>query len=169
MPCVLAWLDYVSAAATVCQECGQIVREIVVPCEDILTTQDICLFIDVGPPAIPALIKLVHDNRWSTYYFRFPNTSLGSVNPSMRIGHLACYLIEAILREDPFFTHVGHLYYVQEDGTLERDARALEQAANAYERWYERCYDSDTQTITCSEEDLPTVGWRYAPDVTPSD
>ncbi|MEW6197830.1 MAG: hypothetical protein AB1601_04085 [Planctomycetota bacterium] len=81
----------------------------------------------------------------------------------MRVGEVACYLIEAILRKNPYFSSTARLLYVPpvDAAPEEKERYALEQAALAYESWYARCFDAELARSTCSRDDLPAVQWDY--------
>ncbi|HNQ22436.1 MAG TPA: hypothetical protein PKK06_05015 [Phycisphaerae bacterium] len=127
-----------------------------------LRPDHIALCLAAGPQAIPELIKRLHDRRTTPWAFQYPLSSFDG-GPGMRVGEIACYMLEAILRQNPYFTSTGRLLYTSVDGSRagdERDA-ALLQAADAYSLWYEQCFDEASGRITCPPEQLPTVAWDY--------
>jgi hypothetical protein len=132
-------------------------------CEGI-SEREISLFIATGPCAIPELMKHVRDCRVTPWLFYYPGSS-GMDDRCMRVGELACYMIEAILRKTPYFTYTAMLYYVPSAESTKREGDALAQAATPYEEWYERCFDEISMTIVCPDDDLPMVNWAYRPDV----
>jgi hypothetical protein len=129
-----------------------------------ISAREVLLFIETGPRAIPELMKHVRDCRFTPWLFYLPGSSYMN-DRCMCVGEVACYMIEAILRKDPYFTHTAMLYYVPFAESTEREGDALAQAATAYEEWYERCFDEISMSIVCPDDDLPIVNWDYRPDV----
>jgi hypothetical protein len=128
----------------------------------VITEQEIFLFIHAGQAVIPDLIQHVRDRRETRRYWAYPLRSGVELTPKM-MGEVACYMIEAILRQNPYFTTTGHLRY-RHPADSEPDlpqSDALDQTATAYEAWYRRCFDADKGTIRCPPKDLPVVNWEY--------
>jgi hypothetical protein len=128
----------------------------------ILGGTDIALFIRAGPAVLPDLIEHVGDHRWTPQCFHYPLSS-GMDLTGMKVGELACYMFEAILRENPYFTRSGRFLYVPPTDMSKtgRDQYALDQAATAYQRWYDRCFEEESGTVICPADDLPSVKWDY--------
>jgi hypothetical protein len=134
------------------------------PCHG-LTEQEIDFLVAVGPKAIPDLMTLVRDDRPTNIHFTnlvarpsLPNQR--PTGPLMLVGEVACFLIEAILRDGPCFTRTGRLLSATADiSTLEGQQHALAEAAAAYENWFTQCFDRATNAIVC--DDLPRVHWDY--------
>jgi hypothetical protein len=81
----------------------------------------------------------------------------------MLVGEIACYLIEAIIRHDPYFTRTGLLLTNKADiTTWAGRQQALIEAADEYERWYLKCFDQSNNSIVCDEADRPTISWDGA-------
>jgi hypothetical protein len=118
----------------------------------VLSDQDILLFVEAGRPAIPLLIEYVTDQRASPYFYHYPTSSMfvGEVIP---VGKLACYLIEATLREEPYFTRTMQLD--PESGASDEDL------AEIYLNWFKRCYDVRAKTWVCWN--LPEAPWQIDP------
>ncbi len=111
----------------------------------------------VGPPAAIELVKHVRDEHViDGSVFQHPSSSYVWCAENMLVGEIACYLIEAILREDPNFT-MGFRPRYEPPCASRRDA--LLRAAAEYESWVERCIDAETGAITCPDEDRPDVDW----------
>ena len=124
---------------------------------------EITLFIVVGHGAIPELIRHVADRRTTPWQFHYPLSSWGPQEGCWRVGKLACYMIEAILRENAYFTRSGSLSYPSSASLSEADKEeySLNRAAAAYLTWYEDCFDAETGTVTCPPEKFPAVKWDY--------
>ena len=71
------------------------------------------------------------------------------------MGLIACYLIEAIIRDHPYFTYRLAL------GRLGLPGGQLHEAACAYEEWYEECFDKESSSIACAPDRVPKVEWPY--------
>lgn len=123
---------------------------------------EITLFIVVGHGAIPELIRHVANCRTTPWGFYYPSSS-GLDNRRWTVGKLACYMIEAILRENAYFTPSGSLSYPSSASLSEgeKEEYSLNRAAAAYLAWYEDCFDAETRTVTCPPEELPVVKWDY--------
>ena len=126
------------------------------------TETEICLVISAGRRAIPLLMEHVWDYRETPWGFSHPLSS-GVENRAWRVGEVACYMIEAVLRQCPYFTWTGHLLYLPPAKlSAEKKATyALKRAASAYEDWYHRCFDEKTESVICHRDDLPDVAWEY--------
>ena len=127
----------------------------------VLTEEDITIFIKAGHAVIAELMRHIRDHRSSPWRFHFAPSSGPPNHQNMMIGELACYMIEAILRVNPWFTTTGRLDYLPSDNVSdsENGQTVLHQAATAYEQWYDKCFDENTMSVTCSEDGLPLVGW----------
>ena len=81
----------------------------------------------------------------------------------MPVGLWACYLFEAVLRETPYFTKTARLQCLGARAIDEVEDRTvcLNEAADAYEQWFRKCFNTDTQSVTCPPEVLPEVDWGY--------
>jgi hypothetical protein len=127
--------------------------------------EEIALFIMTGVKAIPKLMEHIHDHRETRWLFHYP-TSSGIDPRPLRVGQLASYMIEAILRRNAFFTYSARL--IDESGSgvrdVAREIHALEEAASAYEAWYEACFDEATQSLSCPPDELPSVNWELNQD-----
>jgi len=136
---------------------------------EILTPTDISLFLHAGPSVLPELITYVRDQRHVEWYLYYPLNSAVWSEP-VEVGRVACYLIEAIIRRNPYFTRSGRLLYSAPEGTdePERNRYALERAADAYEEWYLTCFDEEIRRITCSQQELPHVNWDYDAEAWPT-
>lgn len=134
-----------------------------------LTVEDVLLFVEAGEQTIPDLIRLVHDRRCSPCIFAYPLHS-AIRSDRMRVGEVACYLIEAILRENPYFSSTARLLYMPPVNATpdEKERYALERAALTYENWYARCFDAQLGRSTCSQDDLPAVQWDYNAEAWPA-
>jgi hypothetical protein len=132
------------------------------PAREILDQETIQLFIRAGQPIIPDLMAHIRDSGRCRLVFSFPTSSY---IPSERMlgGEVACYLIEAVLRNNPYFTTTARFLVDGKpcpDG-LEWRGRALSEAAEQYEDWYRRCFDRLLLRSSCAADDLPTVRWDY--------
>ena len=134
---------------------------------DPIHEQEILLVVEAGRDIIPDLIPLLRDGRWSKKLYYWPYSSwsgFGLCNfcKAPPVAWWACYLIEAVLRNEPYFTRSGRLA-----GLLAGDYSdaprpdALDAAIAAYEEWFARCYDPTTRQWLCPEDDLPVVDWDY--------
>ncbi len=129
-----------------------------------LTPDEIILFVEIGSPAIPELIKHVRCSRLTDYGFRLPRSSRYEDTGSMKVGEIACYLIEAIIRQTPFFASSANFGYIEFVGpTHDNEVREgeLRRAATAYEEWYNECFDEERKVIICGEDKYPKVDWHY--------
>ena len=122
------------------------------------------LFINLGLPAIPALLE--HVDNCTLRCQCGDDVDLNSSwipNPVSYapVGKICCYLIDSILRKDPFFTRTGNWHYTPSStGAYEYDeCSQLHIAAQEYKRWFSRCYDEDSGTIVCTDDDLPDIPW----------
>lgn len=126
------------------------------------TKTEICLVISAGRRAIPLLMDHVRDYRKTCCAFTHPLSSRAGMR-AWRVGEVACYMIEAVLRQCPYFTWTGRLLYLPPAKlSAEEKARyVLGRAASAYEQWYHRCFDEKTESVICHPDDLPHVAWEY--------
>lgn len=119
------------------------------------------VFIAEGPAAIPKLMKYVEVYDYTPWVIAPPSAS--SILNKTRVGVIACYLIEAVLRKEPCFTSspilccsaAGHVSYE------EASRYCLGQAAREYRDWYRKCFDEKSSIITCDETSTPSVHWGY--------
>ncbi|HVP13724.1 MAG TPA: hypothetical protein VMV94_21290 [Phycisphaerae bacterium] len=127
-----------------------------------LSERDIALFIDTGPAVIPELMKHVHDHRLTTRYLHYP-LHTGVYSERKMVGEVACYLIEAVLRQNPYFSTTGKLLYACPACANYPEMRrhALDQAASAYLEWYSVHPDLATKGFFSPPDTLPVVNWEY--------
>jgi hypothetical protein len=137
------------------------------PCYKVLVRplgeEEVAAFIAAGPHVIPSLMKHVRDDRLVPRSFpEHPMASELNLDPNT-VGQLACYLIEAILRKEVYFAptqwnvnvYSAPVCVPEENG----NRRVQEQNAISYERWYEKCFDQETQSLICPTDDLPELIW----------
>jgi hypothetical protein len=149
---VRAWVDAALQAAEPGDE----------GCYRVLSEPEISFVMTAGYDVVPELMTRLRDARLSAWRFHFPASSL--IQPrNFRVGELACYLIEAILRQNPYFTMTAQFRYVTPDDLsgLARERYSLDQAAAAYESWYEECFDPEKRSTVCQPSELPVVEWDY--------
>lgn len=140
-------------------------REPYVPKCSGMSDEEINLFIVAGPRAIPRLIEHVHNHRPISTAFIFPASSL--IQENLTVGEVACYMIEAILRKDPYFAYGPRPIFrsaILTLGYAEAKWLAQEQVATAYEEWFAECFDPESNTITCPEDKFPVLPWQYRLD-----
>lgn len=127
-----------------------------------LSTPEIALMVTAGPRVIGMFIQHVRDDRVAPLAFHYPLSSFVDLETKM-VGEVACYMIEAILRENLYFTRSGRLTYATPPdlSDMERRCLSLSQAASAYEAWFARCYDDTRKAVVCDPDDLPYVEWDY--------
>ena len=130
-----------------------------------LQVEAIMLFIRSGPPIIRELIEYVHDERYTWLVFQFPTSSHWNVEP-MKVGELACYLIEAIARDRIWVACMARPSYPAPTEMSDREQRnyALDRAATCCEEWYDTCFDEESGKVTCGPERLPIVNWKAGID-----
>jgi hypothetical protein len=108
------------------------------------------LFVAAGRDVTPQLVPYVGDERMTPLVVTYPLSSY--IGPTLRVGQIASYLIEVALRQNPYFTTTGHLL------------GSLDEAAQSYRDWLERCYDPVADRWKCPSDDLPVIQWDYDPN-----
>jgi hypothetical protein len=128
----------------------------------VLTEQEVDMFIEAGVAIIPELMKHVHDRRLTKRYLHFP-LYMGVYSEPKMVGEIACYLIEAVLRANPYFSTTGRLLYPCSTCSDSSEVRrhALDQAADAYEEWFRQRPDIATTGFYSPPEEMPVVQWDY--------
>jgi len=131
-----------------------------------VSEEDRFLFIDAGYCVLPKLIRHIRDDRRVCCFFYTDCLSSSLQVRSEMVGKIACFLIEAVLREDPYFTWSWRFLYDSPAAVseIEAEKHALYQAASAYEQWFDKCFDEQACRVTCWPEELPVVKWDYHPE-----
>jgi hypothetical protein len=123
-----------------------------------LTNEEIMAFVEVGAEAVPVLIQHVRDPHLTLCSYTSPYSSMVVSGDMMTAGRLAMFLLEAVRHGGP-----GIQYKRQIGPPLLFAANPREQAsdlakrADAYEKWFEACYDSESGSMRRFSDCIPLL------------
>ncbi|UCF33812.1 MAG: hypothetical protein JSV78_00590 [Phycisphaerales bacterium] len=126
-----------------------------------LTNEEIMAFVEVGAEAVPVLIRHVRDPDLTLCSYTSPYSSMFVSNDMMTAGRLAMFLLEAVRHggpRDQYKRQIGPPLLFAAN-PRERGS-GLAKRADAHEKWFEACYDSETGGMRRSTDCVPIVEGR---------
>lgn len=126
---------------------------------------EVAFVIGAGYDVIPDLLELVDNVNQTPWFYHHPASSK-LVNDGRLVGEIACYLIEAILRENPYFSWTANLQRKAKVGDPDASDRllALKEAGAAYKEWYKTACKREAGGVICDMRNLPKVAWELTID-----